>query len=569
MDEVLEYLDSRHMGYKLVDGVRGKEAICKICPYCHDKEGHFYFNVSNKVFYCHKCEAKGTLLTLKGDLGDLAPVSSFKDLSTDKETKAIIALDEIEQAHTSLLQNGDALKYLHSRKLSMEAINYFRLGLSVEGSVTWLWFPYFINGVPVNVKKRALPPHPKAFKKIVGGISSLYNVDTLAPNTEDIVIVEGEMDCIALWSAGMRNVVSVPDGAGTFRPEDIDKLDKVSKIYIVPDNDDPGIEGAYKVANRLGIERCYKVIMPFGIKDVDQFFQNKYTLEQFIKLLLAARQFNVQYVSSLGEEVSKMIYRLTSPEKEEKDTIHLPWKKLDKLINGFEPGDLISVAGRPGVGKTSFALNLIYQFSKMNVPSMLFEMEMRPQRIVPRIISMHMGIDSTNVMQVDVAQTAFKELKDFPFLFAYNYKKPSFDFCADTIRKAFNRYGLRFLVFDNLHFLVRSKTDQTKEVSFVVQSFKLLAEELAIPILLIARPRKSNNKIITNEDLKDSSDIEGDSDLVILLHREPKRGAEGNYTNEEGIFDSKLLVRVSKARYSSGGDCNLIMDDKQCRLMEE
>ncbi len=102
-----------------------------------------------------------------------------------------------------------------------------------------------------------------------------------------------------------------------------------------------------------------------------------------------------------------------------------------------------------------------------------------------------------------------------------------------------------------------------------MQGFKLLAEELAIPILLIARPRKTNNKIITNEDLKDSADIESDADGVFLLHRESKKSQEGNYVGEDGIFAPELLVRVSKARYSSGGDAHLIMDDKQCRVSEE
>jgi len=65
-----------------------------------------------------------------------------------------------------------------------------------------------------------------------------------------------------------------------------------------------------------------------------------------------------------------------------------------------------------------------------------------------------------------------------------------------------------------------------------------------------------------------SADIEGDSDSVILIHREPKAANEENYKGEDGNFAPETLIRVSKARYSSGGDCYLIMDDKQCRLTE-
>jgi len=568
MDEITNYLEDKNISYKLSDGANGKEAICKICAFCRDTKDHFYLNLEHKVFFCHKCNASGTFLTLKEKLGDLATVSTFKDLSVSKESvKSDIPIEDIEKAHAALLEDGKVLKYLHSRKFTIEAIRHFKLGLSTEDGIQWLWFPYYINDTPVNIKKKSLPPAEKMFKRVVGGKSILYNINILKEFPKDIVLVEGEADCVALWSAGLHNVVSVPNGAGGLSPEDSDELDRVSKIYIVPDHDDPGLEGAYKIANRLGIERCYHAILPYGIKDVNKFFQEKYTLEQFLSVLGTSRPFHVQYISSLGEEVSRSILKLTSKSSEE-EGLHLPWKRLDKLINGFMPGDLISVAGRPGTGKTAFSINLAYYFSKMNIPTLFFELEMRPQRIIPRIVALHTGIDSDNVMQVDLLQKAYRELKEFPFLFAYVYKKPNFEFCADTIRKGYHRYGLRFVVFDNLHFLVRSVRDQTKEISITVQNFKLLAEELGIPIVLIARPRKTNNRIITNEDLKDSADIEGDSDSVILIHREPKAANEENYKGEDGNFAPETLIRVSKARYSSGGDCYLIMDDKQCRLTE-
>jgi replicative DNA helicase len=144
------------------------------------------------------------------------------------------------------------------------------------------------------------------------------------------------------------------------------------------------------------------------------------------------------------------------------------------------------------------------------VPSLIFSLEMRPERLMPRLVARHSHMDSKKVFAIEVLRKAYDELMDVPLYFAYVYKKPTYDVCADTIRSCVRRYGIQFVVFDNLHFLVRSVSDQVREVSLITQNFKLLAEELGIPIVLIARPRKGTNKIITNMDLKDSSDIEAD-----------------------------------------------------------
>jgi len=162
----------------------------------------------------------------------------------------------------------------------------------------------------------------------------------------------------------------------------------------------------------------------------------------------------------------------------------------------------------------------------------------------------------------------YKEMKDFPLYLAYVYKKPNFEFVADTIRMCVRRYGTKFVVFDNLHFLVRSMSDQVREVSVIVQGFKLLAEELGIPVLLIARPRKTSSRVIGNIDLKDSADIEGDADIIILLHREPKNRDKDTDNVITGIFESKCIVKVSKCRYAAGGDVYLDFKDSTCTITE-
>lgn len=570
MNEIQEYLEQRGFKLKIVEGKRGPWFNTNRCPFCHSSDwNHFFVDPESGYYICHRCGSSGSFLTLKEAMGDMAKVSTIKDLSVNKEERPPpVSMEEIEDAHRRLLTDGKTLKYLHSRRFSMEAINHFKLGVSEEDGILWLWYPYIYKGTAINVKKRSLPPADKRFKRTPGGESTLLNEEIFDTKPEEIILTEGESDCISLWSAGVHNVVGVSIGAEGINTKWIDQLDKIGRIYLAYDSDEAGTDGAYKMANRLGIERCYRIVLPPSIKDVNSFFMMGYTGKQFLDLMSMAEPFHVQSVSSLGEEISKAIYNIASANTEETQGITLPWPKLDRLINGFMPGDLISMAGKPGVGKTSMALNIAYHFTQVGIPTLLFELEMRPQRILPALVALHTGKNRNEVMNIEILQAAYNDLKKTPFLFSYHYKKPNFDFCADTVRKCYSRYGLKFLIFDNLHFLVRSKQDQTREVSQVVQNFKLLAEELAIPILLIVRPRKTVHAgMITNEDLKDSADIEGDSDIVILLHRD-QRKSEGEMLGTEGIFSSTLYVRVSKARFASGGDCILNMDDRRCRVTE-
>lgn len=567
MNEVLEYLDSKNLTYKVVDRVDGKEARLKLCPFCGDNGDHLYLNLQTHQFFCQKCNVGGGILTLKKQLGDIASIvpivqpTKIGDIGfSEEETK------QVYEAHQRLFSNKKVLRYVFSRKFSKVAIRHFKLGYSIEDGIEWLWFPYFKNGKIYNVKKRSISGE-KAFKRWFGKKSELFNADALNGSPESIYICEGESDTIALWSAGITNVVGVTIGAGGINNEWIEVLDKFQKIYICYDQDKAGLEGAYKFVNRLGVERCYQVKLPSGIKDINEFFIVGHTKQDFKFLVDKAKVFDVQYVSHFSSEIERGIQRIYLSEKEQFG-LSLPWPKVDRLINKFIPGDLIVLSGIPGVGKSSFAFNLLYYFSKqLAIPSLLFSLEMRPERIMPRFVALHKRVDSKIVMNdVPLLTQSLEEFKDVPLYLAYVYKKPTFDICADTIRLCLKRYGIGFVVFDNLHFLIRSLTEQTKEVSLIIQSFKLLAEELAIPIVVIARPRKFVGKIMRNVDLKDSADIEGDADIVILIHRDRK--GEGDYIEAEGNFKEETLVMITKCRYAPGGQTYLRTIDSECRVEE-
>ena len=573
INEILEYLDRKELRYRLEDGKNGKEIVVQTCPFCRNPNYHFYINSQTGFFQCFVCPETGTFLTLKRHLGDVLNVVSTMDLAGVPTTELPTEEEwtKINEAHEALLCNKGALRYLAKRRFTQEAIEFFHLGYSVEDSVEWLWYPYIRKGRVVNVKKRTIPPFPKGFKRWKGKESDLLNGDILDGKLDSVFLCEGESDAVSLWGMGVKNCVGVSVGAGGINNAWIDLLDKVPKIYFVYDQDDAGVQGAYKFANRLGIERCFKVCLPTGVNDVNDFFTKGHTLEEFNTLVDKARPFDVEFVSSIGDEISRGIQRLYNTGGEAPG-LELPWPKLDRLINKLVPGDLVVIASRPGMGKSQMGINMIYHYGMHGIPSLLFSLEMPPQRLMPRFVARHTRTNSKQIYTMEALGKAYHDLKDAPLYFAYVYKKPTYDVCADTIRSCVRRYGIQFLVFDNLHFLVRSITDQVREVSLITQSFKLLAEELGIPMVLIARPRKGANKIITNMDLKDSADVEADADIVILIHREKKGGEEGSdypkFGEHEGVFEEKTLVIVSKCRYAAGGQTYLRSIDAECRIEE-
>lgn len=570
----LEYIQGKRLEYKLQSG----QIVLKECPFCGDHKSHFYMDQKEGQFKCHKCNETGNLFTLQKHFGDYQPASrngNGRDKSQDQikqafpsdQKKALPNDQKALDAHRQLMTDKDALAYLtEARGIGLEAIEFFKLGLRVEpNGRKWLSIPHYFKDKLQNIKYRSLPPAEKTFRRIEGCPSILFNSDAIE-GAQELFLCEGEIDSITLWRQGIKNVIGATTGAGSFDPAWIDQLAKVSKIYICYDQDEAGQKGAREVARRLGYDRCFNVSLPDG-QDVNDYFK-EHDIFEFQAPVNEARQFDVAGIMSFQDGLKKFKTELSKPEQN--TGIQTEWETVNKLIRtGFQPGDLVILSAPPKTGKTSFALQAVTFNALQGTPGLFFCLEMRPMRIIHKIIQSETMTDSIGPDQITIVQESFRGK---PLYLGYCYTKPDLNGIIETLRAAIKRYGLKFVVFDHLHFLCRSISNQVQEVGLAVQAFKFLAEEMEVPIILIAQPRKIQpGSIMTAQDLKDSSSIFSDCDHLIILHRERigstgKEAKEGNLHDQ--AYDPVTLVRVEASRYGPGGE-GLLYFRGECSHFEE
>jgi DNA primase len=311
----VEYLQAKGFEYRLQSG----QAVLKTCPFCGDQKSHFYMDQNEGAFYCHKCQERGNLLTLKKHLGDFnkerhsinqsysKPQGAVRPAFPDKDTPSFVPDEKkATQAHERLLTDPDAMNYVtQTRGISIETVKAFKIGLQIGSTGgRWLAIPHYERGKLVNIKSRSLPPAKKDFRRVKDCRSVLFNGDTIEAYGNEIYIAEGEIDALTLIDQGINNAVGITTGAGSFDPEWIDQLQTVKKIILCYDPDEAGQKGAREAARRLGYDRCFNVVLPEG-QDVNEYFTGGHDLFEFQSIVNQARQFDVAGIMTFADALKQ------------------------------------------------------------------------------------------------------------------------------------------------------------------------------------------------------------------------------------------------------------------------
>jgi len=233
---------------------------------------------------------------------------------------------------------------------------------------------------------------------------------------------------------------------------------------------------------------------------------------------------------------------------------------FDKLTTGLHPSDLVIVAGRPGMGKTSFAMNIAEHVAIENKqPVAVFSMEMSAEQLAMRVLSSFGRIDQQRLRKGELDDTDWSRLasaggllREAPLYIDETGSLSPLDLRARARRLA-ARHGLKLIVVDYIQLMQVPSTreNRTNEISEISRSLKALAKELSVPVIAISQLSRGvesrDNKRPRMSDLRESGGIEQDADVVAFVYRDEY------YSKEQCTEPGVAEIIVAKQRNGPTG----------------
>lgn len=278
---------------------------------------------------------------------------------------------------------------------------------------------------------------------------------------------------------------------------------------------------------------------------------------------------------SVQETLKDAMARIQELNEFEGDITGIPtgFQEFDRLTAGLQPSDLIIVAGRPAMGKTTFAMNLAESAAIRHGKSVaVFSMEMASMQLVMRMFSSIGQIDQTRI------RTGSMDDMDWPKLTsAMSLLHKSKIFIDDTpalspaelrarARRLKREHDVDMIVVDYLQLMSvpDSKENRATEIAEISRSLKTIAKELNVPVIALSQLNRSleqrPNKRPVMADLRESGAIEQDADLIVFIYRDEVYNPE---TSEKG----KAEIIIGKHRNGSTGTVHLAFQGPWLRFV--
>ncbi|AZO55501.1 MULTISPECIES: replicative DNA helicase [unclassified Mesorhizobium] len=282
-------------------------------------------------------------------------------------------------------------------------------------------------------------------------------------------------------------------------------------------------------------------------------------------------------------------------------------RDLDRRMGGLQPSDLIVLAGRPGMGKTSLATNIAFNVAEAYVPAQqadgsfkaanggvvgFFSLEMSSEQLATRIISEQTEISSSKIRRGEISEMDFEKLvacsqtmQKIP-LFIDQTGGISIAQLSARARRLKRQRGLDLIVIDYIQLMqgssAKSSQNRVQEITEITTGLKALAKELTVPIIALSQLSRQvesrDDKRPQLSDLRESGSIEQDADVVIFVYREeyylknrePKLGTEEyvKWENEMNEMRGKAEVIVAKQRHGPTGTVTLAFHGEFTRFSD-
>ena len=312
------------------------------------------------------------------------------------------------------------------------------------------------------------------------------------------------------------------------------------------------------VASQKIIEECYKSDFPVE-EIVDEAEQSIFKVaerpgtQSFVK------------INDIIPETLKSIEEIAQTKKSYSG-VPTGFPDLDRRIGGFRAGQLIVIAARPAMGKTSFALNIAFNAAMYHDKKVgIFTMEMEGQELLMRLISSASevsmdsmlkgyGINEKKILRITQVAEALSE-KDI--YIDDNGANTILDIRAKTRRLQSKLKGLDMIIIDYMQLMSvkRNRENRQQEISEISRSLKILAKELSLPVIALSQLNRGvesrDDKRPKLSDLRESGAIEQDADLVMFIYRDI-------VYNEDSEMKNVAEIIIGKNRHGALGKTELM-----------
>lgn len=493
------------------------QTTCPKCSHTRKKklDKCLSVNLSTQVFICHHCGWSGGEPMQKEYIPKpkeyVKPVWSNKTQLSDK-----------------------LVKWFESRGIRQKTLTDARITEGLEfmpqtgKEANTVQFNYFLNGELINVKYRTADKNFKLHKdsKLIP-----YNADCLFNKEfERVIIVEGEMDCLSLLEAGIKDVISVPNGANKktnnleYLNDFIEQFDEKVEIILAVDNDEAGRNLRNELAFRLGIDKCKYI-------DFKEF-------KDFNEVLIVKGISGVhEYLSYAVEFPLEGVYRVSDFENELFDLksnglqqgAKIGILEFDSLLT-FERGYITTITGIPGHGKSDFVDQIVLGLAvNEGWKTAYFSPENKPTQVhISKLIRKVSAKHFNDVSHYDIKMIV-SWLNEY-----VSFIQPEADYSLDSILEKVKsnkkRFGLDAFVIDawnKLEHQYDKGESETKHIGKSLDKLALFCQKNNLHCFLIAHPTKMNKDKATGQmerpnlySISGSSNFYNKSDNGIVVYRD-------------------------------------------------
>lgn len=529
-----------------------------LCPFHSEKTPSFSVSKSKNMFKCFGCGKSGDAIDFLQEHENINYVQAIKWIANKVNIEVEETVEGNYEKPVPRLQKvaDTTVKYFETRGISNNTLLRFGITESVEWmpiakkEIPVICFNYFRNDELINIKYRG---KGKDFAMSKNAELIFYNLDALKGENA-CVIVEGEIDCLSLYEAGIYNVVSVPNGASSGNMKYLDNcwdaFEDKEFITLFTDNDNPGNTLAEELARRLGKDRCRKVSYPDGCKDANDVLLNL-GKDAIHAILDQAKRWPVDGVLTMDDlYLTVADYYQNGFPKADAAGIG----DFDELLT-FGGGQLTTITGSPGSGKSEFIDYISSRLCRNHGWKFAIASFENPAPFhVAKLMEKHIGLafgfrkDPAHRMSRAEFDEAIGFLDHHYLFFNILQADVSVMGIINKIRELVLRYGIKGVVVDPWNYIehkVPHGQTETQYISEALSLFKECALKNDIHIFIVAHPRKLQKDpkgqypVATMYDISGSAHFFNKTDNGISVHRDHEKQV--------------VTVYVQKVRFSWQG----------------